>query len=92
MVVVFLLYEARSGILYDVFCHLGYGVGHMAGFGLRRKRTLSIEIGMQNAGMGTVLALAHFGERAAVSTAVFVYICIVSASVVAEGWRHRDAR
>ncbi|MBT3193102.1 MAG: bile acid:sodium symporter family protein [Verrucomicrobia bacterium] len=70
----------------------GYGVGKLARFELRRRRTLSIEIGMQNAGMGTVLALAHFGERAALSTAVFVYVCIVTASVVAEFWRRVDAR
>jgi len=69
----------------------GYGVGHLARFNLPRKRTLSIEIGMQNAGMGTVLALAHFGERAAVSTAVFVYMCIVTSSVMAEVWRRKDA-
>jgi len=59
---------------------------------LRRRRTLSIEIGMQNAGMGTVLALAHFGERAALSTAVFVYICIITASVMAEWWRRTDTQ
>ncbi len=60
-----------------------YGVGHLARFALPRRRTLSIEIGMQNAGMGTVLAPPHFGERATVSTAVFVYMCILSASVIA---------
>jgi bile acid:Na+ symporter, BASS family len=70
----------------------GYGIGKLSRFDLRRRRTLSIEIGMQNAGMGTVLALAHFGERAAVSTAVFVYMCIVSASVVAEFWQRSDAK
>ncbi|MBN1556909.1 MAG: bile acid:sodium symporter family protein [Lentisphaerae bacterium] len=69
----------------------GYGVGRLARFSLPRRRTLSIEIGMQNAGMGTVLALAHFGERAAVSTAVFVYMCIITASAMAELWRRRPA-
>lgn len=65
----------------------GYGVGRLFGFSLARKRTLSIEIGMQNAGMGTVLALAHFGNRTAISTAVFVFVCIVTASVMAELWQ-----
>jgi len=47
---------------------------------------LSIEIGMQNAGLGTVLALKHFGERAAVPAASFVFICIITASIMAALW------
>ncbi len=35
---------------------LGYTVGSMCGFGTAKKRTLSIEVGMQNAGMATVLS------------------------------------
>lgn len=44
---------------------------------------------LQNAGMGTVLALAHFSEQAAISTAAFVYMCIITASIMAEVWRRR---
>lgn len=35
---------------------LGYTVGRMCGFSTAKKRTLSIEVGMQNAGMATVLS------------------------------------
>lgn len=35
---------------------LGYSVGRMCGFSTAKKRTLSIEVGMQNAGMATVLS------------------------------------
>lgn len=35
---------------------LGYAVGRMCGFATAKKRTLSIEVGMQNAGMATVLS------------------------------------
>ncbi|MGN1256476.1 MAG: bile acid:sodium symporter family protein [Bacteroidaceae bacterium] len=35
---------------------LGFAVGHMCGFSTAKKRTLSIEVGMQNAGMATVLS------------------------------------
>ena len=52
-----------------------------------RRRTLTIEIGMQNAGLGTALALEHFGEKAAMPAAVFVFICIITASVMAERWQ-----
>jgi BASS family bile acid:Na+ symporter len=42
----------------------GYTVGSAFRMNTNRKRTLAIEIGMQNAGLGTVLALRHFGEKA----------------------------
>jgi len=46
-------------------------------------RTLAIEIGMQNAGMGTVLALTHFKDQSGVAlpSAIFTVWCIVSASL-----------
>ncbi len=65
----------------------GFGVGGLFKFSTARRRTLSIEIGMQNAGLGTVLALEHFGEAAAISTAIFVFVCIITASVMAEVWQ-----
>jgi BASS family bile acid:Na+ symporter len=67
----------------------GYGVGKAFRMELARRRTLSIEIGMQNAGLGTVLALAHFGEETALPAAAFVFICIITASIMAELWRRQ---
>lgn len=64
----------------------GYGVGGLFHMDVKRRRTLSIEIGMQNAGLGTVLALKHFGERAAIPVAIFVFICIITASLAAAWW------
>jgi len=69
----------------------GYGVGAAFRMEVRRRRTLAIEIGMQNAGLGTVLALKHFGEKAAIPAAIFVFICIITASVMAELWRKRPS-
>ena len=49
-----------------VFCHntigylLGYTVGTLFHFSTAKKRTLSIEVGMQNAGLGTNLAMTFF--------------------------------
>ncbi len=65
---------------------LGYLVGHVAKFNIKRKRALSIEIGMQNAGLGSVLALKHFNERAALPAVVFVFICIFTASLLVPLW------
>jgi len=67
----------------------GYSVGSIFRMELRRRRTLAIEIGMQNAGLGTVLALAHFTERTAIPAVIFVFICIITASVMAEVWQKR---
>jgi len=64
----------------------GYGVGSVFRFSHRRRRTLCIEIGMQNAGLGTVLALKHFSEQSAIPAAVFVFVCILTASVLVEIW------
>lgn len=52
-----------------VFCHnslgylLGWGAGRLARFGTAKKRTISIEVGMQNAGLGTVLASNFFASQ-----------------------------
>lgn len=43
---------------------LGYTVGRMFGFSTAKKRTISIEVGMQNAGMATVLANNFFATPA----------------------------
>ncbi len=68
----------------------GYGVGSIFRMNIRRRRTLSIEIGMQNAGLGTVLALKHFGEKAALPAAIFVFICIITASAMAAVWQRKS--
>lgn len=49
-----------------VLCHnsigylFGYSAGRLCGFSTAKKRTLSIEVGMQNAGLGTNLAMTFF--------------------------------
>jgi len=81
-----------AGVILNIYGMLaGYGVGAIFRMEIRRRRTLAIEIGMQNAGLGTVLALKHFGEKAAMPTAIFVFICIITASIMAERWRKRPA-
>lgn len=70
----------------------GYSVGKLFRMQIPRRRTLAIEIGMQNAGLGTVLALKHIGPRAAIPAAVFVFVCIMTASVLSEIWQRQDNR
>ncbi|MHC4243428.1 MAG: bile acid:sodium symporter family protein [Planctomycetota bacterium] len=83
----FVLITAVILNLYGMLC--GYSVGSAFRMEVRRRRTLALEIGMQNAGLGTVLALEHFGEQAAIPAAIFVFICIITASVMAEIWQKK---
>lgn len=52
-----------------VLCHnslgylLGWTAGRLARFDTARKRTISIEVGMQNAGLATVLAATFFASQ-----------------------------
>ena len=52
-----------------VLCHnslgylLGWTAGRLAGFTTAKKRTISIEVGMQNAGLATVLASNFFAAQ-----------------------------
>jgi BASS family bile acid:Na+ symporter len=71
----------------------GLYAGHLLGLlfklGVPQRRTLSIEIGMQNAGLGSVLAISNFGPRAAVPTALFVYVSIFTAAIMCEYWKRK---
>lgn len=67
----------------------GYGTASLFRFDQPRRRTLAIEIGMQNAGLGVVLAREHFGNRAAIPAAFFVFVCIITASVLAAVWQKK---
>jgi BASS family bile acid:Na+ symporter len=74
------------------------GLGYLAGWGLARlygfdalhRLTLSIEIGMQNAGLGVALALRHFSPETALPGALFAFWCILTAAA-ASAWLRRHA-
>jgi len=82
-------------IFFAVFLHnlfgliLGYMAGKLYGFDSIRSRTLSFEVGMQNAGLGAVLSLKYFSHPAAIPNALFATWCIITASILAEIWGRR---
>jgi BASS family bile acid:Na+ symporter len=79
------------GIILNLYGMLaGYGAAKLFKMETRRRRTLAIEIGMQNAGLGSVLALKHFGPKAAMPAAIFVFICIITASILSEFWQRKS--
>lgn len=50
---------------------LGYLMAKILKLDLKKRKALSIEVGMQNSGLGVALAMAHFSPLAAVPSAIF---------------------
>lgn len=66
----------------------GWWLGRLYRFDQRHRLTLSIEIGMQNAGLGVALALEHFQPATALPGALFAVWCILTAAG-ASAWLRR---
>ncbi|WP_462379314.1 bile acid:sodium symporter family protein [Pseudomonas sp. Marseille-QA0892] len=66
---------------------LGYALGKLFGFRSAQCKTLSIEVGMQNSGLGAALATAHFSPLAAVPSALFSVWHNISGSLLATVYR-----
>jgi len=67
----------------------GWWLGRLYGFDSNHRLTLAIEIGMQNAGLGVALALAHFSPETALPGALFAFWCILTASGFSSWLRQR---
>jgi BASS family bile acid:Na+ symporter len=50
---------------------LGFFAARSVGMSMARRKAISIEVGMQNSGLGAALASAHFSPLAAVPSAIF---------------------
>ena len=70
----------------------GYGAGKLYKFSQKRTRTLSIEVGMQNAGLGAVLAVKHFSPETAIIPALFATWCVITASLIARYWNRQTQK
>lgn len=68
---------------------LGYAVAQLLGMSEPKRRAVSIEVGMQNSGLGAALASAHFSPLAAVPSAVFSVWHNLSGALVASWFRGR---
>lgn len=69
---------------------LGHLFGRFVGFNATDRRTLSIEVGMQNSGLGTVLAQRHFADPlTAVPCAISATFHSIIGSFLAGIWRLR---
>lgn len=50
---------------------IGFAAAYASGLSLAKRKAISIEVGMQNSGLGAALASAHFSPLAAVPSAIF---------------------
>ncbi len=67
----------------------GYAVPRLLGFSEARCRTLAIEVGMQNSGLGVALAVKHFSALTALPGAIFSIWHNLSGSLLAAIWSRR---
>jgi len=71
----------------------GYGVGKLAGLDEPMRRALVLEVGMQNAGLGSLLAVKIFPDHlgAAVPTVLYMFGCMLTGTLLARFWNARSA-
>ena len=65
----------------------GYGIARLLRLDPQTARTLAIEVGMQNSGLGVALAIKHFTPLAALPGALFSVWHNLSGSLLASFWR-----
>lgn len=61
----------------------GFAIGKLLGMDLAKTKAVSIEVGMQNSGLATSLAMLHFGAAAAIPGAIFSVWHNISGSLAA---------
>jgi len=69
---------------------IGYFVAKGLKFDLTDQKAISIEVGMQNSGLGSTLALAHFAPVAAVPSAIFSVWHNISGPILATWWGKKN--
>ena len=67
----------------------GLSVGKLAGLPDRYRRALTLEVGMQNAGLGTALATSLYGAStmAVIPTAAYTFGCMLTGTILAVFWQ-----
>src|SRR5690625_440986 len=69
---------------------LGFLLAKVLRLDFRDQKAVSIEVGMQNSGLGSALALAHFAPVAAVPSALFSVWHNISGSLLASWWNKKN--
>lgn len=87
----------ESGLLIFAVVILHNGLGYLFGFLIAKvfkldysdQKAISIEVGMQNSGLGAALAAAHFSPVAAVPSAIFSFWHNISGPLLATFWARK---
>lgn len=88
---------AKSGFIIFLIVVVHNGLGLLIGYWLAKllrmsepkQKAISIEVGMQNSGLGAALATAHFSPLAAVPSAIFSVWHNISGPIVATYFRKK---
>jgi len=91
---------AETGAVIFAIIILHNGLGYLLGLGLgklfkmdqTKARAVSIEVGMQNSGLGASLAAVHFSPLAAVPSAIFSVWHNISGPIIATIFRKRQEK
>ena len=70
---------------------LGYALARLLGLSAAKRRAIGIEVGMQNSGMASSLALLYFNPAAAIPAALFSVWHNISGSLAANWFTRHDA-
>jgi bile acid:Na+ symporter, BASS family len=71
---------------------LGYGAAVLMKLSESDRRAISIEVGMQNSGLGVALATAHFGPLAALPSVIAAVWHNISGPVLATYWGKKQVK
>lgn len=86
----------RTGIVVIIHNFLGlavgFGLARFVGMDMKKAKAVSIEVGMQNSGLGVALAGAYFGPLAALPAAMFSVWHNISGSALAWWWSRREEK
>ncbi len=68
---------------------IGYFIAKLMGLSESQRRAISLEVGMQNSGLGVALATAHFGPLAALPSALGAVWHNITGPIIATFWSKR---
>ena len=90
------IFKHGPQIFFIVICHnlfgifLGFYICKKMNYSEKIARTLAIEVGMQNSGLATVLAIKYFGPLAALAGAFFSIWHNISGPILASIWKRKN--
>ena len=90
------IFKHGAKIFFTVVCHnllgifLGFYLCKKMNYSEKIARTLAIEVGMQNSGLATALAIKYFGSLSALAGAFFSIWHNISGPILASFWKRKS--